>query len=114
MSKQSERVKKMLAGFMNLHEQGFSIPEIAQEFGLTSVTVYAYLQEIADNNGVTRESLLQQVHKTNSYFMTKNRQIRTGINEAEGLCDQAMKEVQALIEKIGNIDSIMEVSEYEC
>ncbi len=45
---------------MDLHEQGCSVAEIAKRFNLTTTTVYARLDEIAKQNGVTRESLLER------------------------------------------------------
>ena len=57
----TERVHVMMENFMELHEQGYSIPEIAEKFNLNSSTIYRHLQEIADANGVLREDLLQIV-----------------------------------------------------
>lgn len=56
---QSERTLKMKEAFMTLHNQGLSIKEIAHKFNLASCTVYGCLQEIADQAGVPRDSLLQ-------------------------------------------------------
>lgn len=59
MLSQHERTLRMKASFMQLHEQGLSVKEIAHKFDLASCTVYGCLQEIADANGVSRASLLQ-------------------------------------------------------
>ena len=56
----SERTFKLLEGFMSYHEQGYSIPEIANFFGLSTSTVYRNLGKIAKNAGVSRESLLEK------------------------------------------------------
>lgn len=61
MARVSERMRLMKENFMTLHQQGFTIPEIAEKYNLGRATVYHTLQEIADANGVKRESLLQIV-----------------------------------------------------
>lgn len=67
--KRSERVNFLICNFMLLHNQGLSIPEIAEKSAVTTRTVYTYLQEIADINNVSRESLLEKVH--NPHEVTK-------------------------------------------
>ena len=64
MATTSERVKRMKKNFMRDRELGKPIAEIAKENGLSVMTVYNYLQEIADENGIgDRKELLQHVHK---------------------------------------------------
>lgn len=60
MAKTNERTLKMMEAYVDLHEQGHSVAEIAKKFNLTTTTVYAKLGEIAKQNGVTRESLLER------------------------------------------------------
>lgn len=60
---QSERTKKLIGGFMDLHNDGKTIKEIANHYNLSVWTVYNNLQTIADNNGVARDTLLEKVHK---------------------------------------------------
>ena len=67
-TKTSERVLQMKENFWDLHLQGFSIPEIANMYGLSPSTVYSYLDKIAQEHEVSREELLQQVHKTPAYW----------------------------------------------
>ena len=55
-----EQVKFMKENFMELHQQGLSVPKIAEQFNLPQMVVYNALQEIADTNGVSRESLLRR------------------------------------------------------
>ena len=62
MKKSTERVVRMKQDFMRLHEEGKTIPEIAKIHHLDFSTVYKYLQEIADENGTTREKLLSRVY----------------------------------------------------
>lgn len=61
----SERVIQMKQSFMELHRQGFSIPDIAKKFNIDNSTIYYHLQDIAEANGMAREDLLRVV-KTNS------------------------------------------------
>ena len=59
-----ERVKRMKNNFMRDRELDKSIAVIAKENGLSVMTVYNYLQEIADENGIgDRKELLYHVHK---------------------------------------------------
>ena len=53
----------MKENFMRLHTEGKSIQEIAETYKVSIHTIYDSLQEIADKNGVTRESLLKRAHK---------------------------------------------------
>ncbi|MBQ3465078.1 helix-turn-helix domain-containing protein [Candidatus Saccharibacteria bacterium] len=60
MRKTNERTLRMMENYMELHEQGYSVAEIAKKFNLSETTVYAKLEEIAKKNGVTRESLKER------------------------------------------------------
>ena len=56
-----ERTLQMMESFISLHNEGHDINEIAKMFNLAFSTVYKHLGEIAEKNGVTRESLLEKV-----------------------------------------------------
>ena len=60
--KRSERTKVMMDNFMDDHNDGMTIAEIADKYGLSSITVYRQLGEIAEKEGVSRDDLLQVVH----------------------------------------------------
>lgn len=62
MARLNERTLQMMENFMELHNAGWTIKQIADKYELSVSTVYARLQEIADENGVTREELLKVVH----------------------------------------------------
>ncbi len=66
MLKRSERVKLMIKEYMIRRMEGLSNLQIAEKYGVTNQTLYRYLQIIADNNGVTRESLLDLPRKKNN------------------------------------------------
>lgn len=75
MAQKSERVAQMKKEFMRLHQEGKTNAEIADHFSLHVNTIYLHLQSIADANNVTRDSLLQVVHKpheTQGCRMTKH------------------------------------------
>lgn len=73
MSKRkTARVEFMLKNFMELHESGYNIREIAQITGVSKETIYYYLDSIAKSNGVKREELLEQQHKV--YVLRKRAQ----------------------------------------
>ena len=59
----SKRTILMQENFIKLHNEGYSIPEIAKKYELTPSSVYKNLQKIADKEGVKRQSLLNIVHK---------------------------------------------------
>lgn len=67
----TDNVKNMINGFMHYHNQGKTIREIAEIFGVTSRTVYANLNIIAQNNNIeSREELLQHPHKLHQKTIT--------------------------------------------
>lgn len=71
MAKESERARLMKQNFMELHNRGLTIPEIAERYSLSNETIYKKLQIIADENGVSRESLLQIVRIPNDKAYAK-------------------------------------------
>ena len=71
---------------MECHREGMGIQEIAEKFGTTSTTVYRYLEEIARENGMTREELLERVHSP--HVMTKETEkAQKADSEQSPLCD---------------------------
>ena len=106
MAHKSERVNRMINGFMEKHNEGLSIVEIANFFHVDFSTVYNCLQEIADNNNVTRESLLQVVKS--SYCIerkTKNLTPKEPLDFEEllDLCDKIISEIKSMQTSIEEI-----------
>ena len=56
----SDRVLEMKKRYMELHNAGLKPSEIADYFELSSWTIYHYLGEIAEENGVSRDELLSE------------------------------------------------------
>ena len=99
----SQRVQLMKKNFMELHNQGYSIPEISDKFHLSPCTVYSHLQEIADENRVARKSLLKVPHKPHGH-----REGSISISSAKDY-DVDLQTMETLLEEINNkIKSILE------
>lgn len=104
----SERVVQMKANFMELHEAGLTIQEIADKFHLSRATMYRHLEAIALENGVTRESLLQQVHQTPTYWAKQNHALKVDGNQLLAKFDSAQQALSEITEDITTIINIIE------
>lgn len=94
--KRSERTRKMIKQFYGLRNSGYSIRQIAEMFNLDPATVYSYLGEIAEQEGVDRNSLLDRVFEadhTGSQF-TPVRLVNA--KEATSRISAMTKEAEAL------------------
>lgn len=109
MKKVSERVHVMKSEFMALHQAGYSIAEIASRYELSVATVYRHLQEIADENRVNRETLLEVVHTpTERQLRDEEKRTRANVEEMK----EGFTEVNNALSKI--LDTIdMIISEEE-
>lgn len=108
----SQRTIKMKENFMKYHNDGRTISEIAEIFNVSVYTIYNNLQEIADKNNVTRESLLLRVHKPHEISNSKNFKEQVEINPEELLAD--FEEVSRRLNNINEtIDSIVKEHEEE-
>ena len=107
---QSERVKQMKKDFIKYRESGKTIKEIANIFGLTDRTVYLHLQDIADENNLSREELLFRVHK--QHIRVSNNKI----NEKEIIdIDEMKKDFNEMLKTseriIKNIEETLETQQ---
>ena len=104
-TKRSERVNYMISNFMDWHNAGMSIKEIAEKASVTTRTIYQRLQEIADLNGVSRESLLEVVHKPHEVTATSKRASVSKINADELIAryEAVIQSTNQLQENIKNI-----------
>ena len=59
-AKKHERTLKMMENFMSLHDEGYSIKEIAERYDLSLRPVYDNLGAIAEKAGVSRKDLLEK------------------------------------------------------
>ena len=102
-----EKTMKFIKNFIAERESGLSIPEIADKYFISKRHAYNLLQEIADANGVTRESLLHRPNAPHAspLFVHRNGEEKVNIGEIR-------KEFQNIITSSNNIiskiDSILE------
>lgn len=80
-AKTSERTRMMMSQFMSLHNQGYSISQIAEKFNLSKPTIYKYLEQIAQQEGVSRESLLQEIHTSPAYWLREEQRVKIDIDQ---------------------------------
>ena len=99
----TQRVEKLIKEFMQYHKNGYSILEIAKIFEVDFSTVYNHLQEIADANGVTRESLLER--KSSTHESIHSIFLKEKIDAKNLLADFEMveKDLSGVIAKIDKI-----------
>ena len=103
----SERVYQMMKGFMDCHKKGMTISEIANIFGVSSVTVYKYLEEIAKQNELKREDLLQVVKTSPSHYLKKEAEtfnvdvgkVLAEIDDVKAGISRAISEIDVIIMK---------------
>lgn len=60
----SERSLRFKEAFLEMSEKGVTVREIAEDFGLSRVSAYRLIREIAEETGVDYNSLLYQPHAT--------------------------------------------------
>lgn len=105
--KRTEKVSRMMEEFMKLHKEGHSIQEIAAKYELDVSTVYNSLQEIAEKNHVTRESLLKraypehinkEVRKVNSFVKENPKELRESFAKAIKDVEEIIKFVDKRLE----------------
>lgn len=101
----AERTYLVMKNFMRLHEQGYSIPEIAQRYSLTSRTVYYHLQEIADENNTTREALLRLVRtkKGEREWEREARKVKIDATEMQQEFETSIEAIDRLANQIEEI-----------
>ena len=104
----TERVKSYKRNFMTLHEKGYSIPEIAEKCNISVRYAYMVLQEIADENNVTREELLKIKNRKQVISYNSMKVTRQLVDSKELLKDfaETLKGIDRISEKI---DSMMKL-----
>ena len=101
MAKESERAKLMKQNFMELHNRGLTIPEIAERYDLSKITVYRNLQTVADENGVSRESLLQIIRMpTDKAYAREAKKVSVDVQQLKEEFKKAKSSITFLIEII--------------
>lgn len=109
MAKRSESVKALIEGFFELRQKNpdITIQEIADNYNLSSRTVYTYLDEIAKKNGVTREELLMIPHKKHEITIPGNGRKALERIDSENLINSFNKIIEETKIILKEIDIIM-------
>ena len=105
MAARTQRVEKLIREFMQYHNDGYSILEIAKLFEVDFSTVYNYLEEIANANGVTRESLLERKssqHESLHSVFAKEKIDATNLKKDFEMVEKDLSGVIAKIDQILN------------
>lgn len=111
MATVSERVQQLKQGFMELHEKGYTIPEIAEKFNVNPSTVYAHLEEIAKEHGFYRTDLLQVVKPSSStYLRTEEQYFKV---DSGNLSQDFKIAIDSVDKLISTVDNILEQFEEE-
>ena len=93
----------MIKNFFGMKQEGKTICEIADYYNLTTRTIYLCLQEIADNNGVSRDDLLDKKHKP---YEVKNIKSRRPSEKVDA--EELVNHFSSMIEEIDNIVFILD------
>ena len=101
----------MIENFLSHKKEGKTNKEIADMYGLSMWTLHHYLQEIAENNGVTRDDLLDRVHKPYEVTVVSNRKPLEQVDVEEQLIAHFSKMIDEVDKIIFNLNTILEENE---
>ena len=102
---QTHRVNEMIEQFIIYHKMGYSIPEIAEKFQVSTTTIYSHLQEIAEKNGYyDRKDLLERIHPKHNVSNVS----RQGSTDFDEVLELASKVRSRISEVSNNIKTIEE------
>lgn len=109
MANTSERVKALKKHFIEERQRGLTISEIAKRYKVSQRHIYFLLQEIADENGVSRRSLLDIPHKQHSQRTDCISNESIDIESIQELFENILTEIHQL----NNIQLTVEEKNYE-
>ena len=101
MGKRQESTRKMMKRFPELKEHGCTIPEIAEKFGLSSTTAYNVLGTIAEENGRTREDLLDRPMSPDHSGRVSKKTSKFDLEEFRETANQAKARIDRMEALIG-------------
>ena len=102
MAYKTQRVQNVMNNFMSHHKEGYTIAEIADKYSVSKYTIYGILQEIADANGVDRDSLLEKIHSPHvRYGLQQSREL-ADFDETKALATKLHNRVNSLIQTINS------------
>ena len=93
--KEDERTLKMKENFIELHDNGNSIAEIAKIYGLDKTTVYHCLQEIAEKSGSTHLTYERQFEPVAEVDLTSfNENFKSTLKSFDSVCESVNKTIE--------------------
>ncbi|MGN1298148.1 MAG: hypothetical protein ACI4VH_07040 [Clostridia bacterium] len=103
MANTSERVQQLKKNFMKHHNEGKTIKEISEHYNVSTRHIYFILQEIADENNVSRESLLTTPHREHPRNGSAKTSKQVKPQEIREKFDTMISNAKTLIKKIDYI-----------
>jgi len=103
MANKSVRMAELKKNFMKHHEEGKTIKEIAELYNVSKRHIYTSLQDIADENNVSRESLLTNVHKKHKPLQNTKSAGQINPAEMKENFDGIINNAKIIIKKIDSI-----------
>lgn len=106
--KKSMRTNIMIQNFMKYHNEGKTISEIAEACDVSIWTVYNNLDVIAKENGISRDSLLERVHRQhelkNGMVFTKHnnidpKELKEDFQKVQENINKIIKQITQIIEE---------------
>lgn len=99
MREKSESTKKVMRLFDELRSKGMSHPEIAKYCNISVPHYYKIFEEIAKERGMTKQDLLDRVHKEHAPFVHVSRKALKAMSPEEFYhhCDAAIAEVDEML-----------------
>jgi len=94
---ETQRVKQLKANFIEYHENGYSIPEIANLFQVDVSHTYKLLQEIADANNCDRESLLEKPFSTRAHSFASYKRDKVSLEKTQSGFENLEREIKEII-----------------
>ena len=103
MANKSIRMEELKKNFMKHHEEGKTIKEISELYNVSTRHIYNSLQDIADENNVSRESLLTTVHKQQKPLQNTKSDGQINPAEMKENFDGIINNAKIIIKKIDSI-----------
>ena len=103
MANKSIRMEELKKNFMKHHEEGKTIKEISELYNVSTRHIYNSLQDIADENNVSRESLLTNVHKKHKPLQNTKSAGQINPAEMKENFDGIKNNAKIIIKKIDSI-----------
>ena len=111
MGKLNERTLQMIEGYERMWRSGHTVAEIAEEYGISTATVYVHLSKIAERIGVPRKELLSAPHVEHLTYDRAFEPVKP--IDATGFKQSVARTMAAMEAAIDEISVMVEVCEEE-